>query len=377
MRSVDPNQIVVHERDRYRRQYLGLLAEDIGQSSRPAIAHSDVEVLPFGVARRNVFYFRIARSKLTSAWVIMAGALSQQHIQQEVSLMRSTIAPALLAAICLTAASPEGSAWGGVIYSVNVQTDELVAIETTTGAVTTIGSIGHQMQGTDLASLNGLVYATTQKVSGFNLNGMTLVAINPVTGAKVSSADMLFGTNQVFAEGLTAADGQLIATFDYLSTVSPRSGVVDPVTGAISDQQHHGPDLDELGTTHDGRIIAVDGINFSGNTRQMAFYELERNPTSTTFLGDFLMQGSLDDIVFTPFGAFSLDHTAGNLYQIDISGPSIVATIPIGAIGLQLDGLAFIPEPSAVVLEALGFVALVMVYLRRRAGLHPHRRISG
>jgi hypothetical protein len=281
--------------------------------------------------------------------------------------MKPTTAMACLAAaFCLAAASPGGLAWGGVIYSVNVQTDELVTIETSTGVVTTVGPIGYNMQGTDLASLNGLIYGTTQKTPGFNLDGMTLVAIDPVTGAKVSSADMLLGASEVFSEGLTAANGQLIATFDYLSTVSPRSGVVDPVTGAISDEQLHGPDLDELGTTLDGRIIAVDGINFSGNTRQMAFYELGRNPTSTTFLGDFLMQGSLDDIVFTPFGAFSLDHTAGNLYQIDISGPSIVATIPIGAIGLQLDGLAYIPEPSGLALAAVGLMVFGGFYLRRR-----------
>lgn len=263
------------------------------------------------------------------------------------------------------------TAWGGPLYSVNVQTDELVKIETTTGAVTVVGSIGHQMQGTDLAGLNGMVYATTQKNPGFNLNGMTLVAINPATGGKVSAVDMLLGTNQVFSEGLTATNGQLIATFDNLSTTSVRSGVVNPVTGAISDAQFHGPDLDELGTTLDGRIIAVDGINFAGNTRQMAFYELGRNPTSTAFLGDFLMQGSLDDIVFTPFGAFSLDHLSQNLYRIDLSVPSIVQTIPLGPVALQLDGLAYVPEPSTFVLCGIGFLGAAWTHRGRRRPPRP------
>jgi hypothetical protein len=271
----------------------------------------------------------------------------------------------LLGVVMLLTLTP--AARGGVLFSVNVQTDELVQIETTTGAVTTVGPIGHQMQGTDLASLNGLIYATTQKTPGFNFDGTTLVAINPATGAKVSSADIRLGINQVFAEGLTAAGGQLILSFDHLSTTSDRTGVVDPVSGALSEQEFQGPDFDELGTDLSGQIIAVDGINYSGITRQMAFYKVDRNPAHITFLGDFLLDGSLDDLVFTPFGIFSLDQSGQNLYRLDLSGrPSIAQVIPLGPIATQLDGLAYIPEPSTYALAAIGVVALLAVRRRKR-----------
>jgi hypothetical protein len=254
----------------------------------------------------------------------------------------------------------------GILYSVNVQTDQLVKIETTTGSVSVVGPIGHQMQGTDLASLDGLIYATTQKTPGFNLDGMTLVAIDPSSGAKVSSADMRLGTNEVFAEGLTAANGQLVVSFDHLSLTSVRTGVVDPTTGAISDPQFHGPDLDELGTDLTGQIVAIDGENYSGNTRQMAFYHVDRNPAGGAFIGDFLLQGSLNDIVFTPFGVFSFNAFDQNLYRLDLTGwPSIVETIPLGPIALQLSGMAYVPEPSTYALAALGIVALLVSRRRK------------
>ncbi len=257
--------------------------------------------------------------------------------------------------------------FGVQLYSVNSVTDELVRIDTETGSITTVGAIGHEMRGTDLTYLNGLLYGVTQKSPGFNLDGMTLVAIDPITGAKVSSVDVRLDGSEVFAEGLTTANGELIVSFDHLSLTSVRTGVVNPVTGEITDPQHHGPDLDEMGTDLTGQIIAVDGRNYSGNTRQMAFYAIDRTPPEASFIGDFLVNGSLDDIVFTPFGTFSLDHLGQGLFQVDLSNsPAVAGLLPLGSAGAELDGLAYVPEPSTIILLLTGALGLLAYRIRRR-----------
>ena len=273
----------------------------------------------------------------------------------------------------LIGVTTSSTALGVQLYSVNGVTDQLVTINSDTGVITPVGGIGHDIkEPAAMTTMDGIIYCIAQVTPGFNLDGMTLVALEHDSGAAVSSTNLFYNNNgndtqALFGESITAANGQLIFGWGGSGTVSSSTALINPVTGEVTDWQQHGVDLDNLATDLGGQIVANNGINYSGNTRQMAFYDIDRDPPTTAFRGDFLLVGSIADMTITPSGLFALNRLDQSLLKIDISGsPTVVGTVPLGAEASQLGGLTYVPEPSTLVLLFMGAVGLVAYALRKR-----------
>jgi len=75
-----------------------------------------------------------------------------------------------------------GTASAADMLTINSSTDELVAIDTSTGQVTAVGSLGRPLtnRSIDLTVMNGTVYALAHNPS----NVTTLYTIDPVTGPR-------------------------------------------------------------------------------------------------------------------------------------------------------------------------------------------------
>ena len=145
---------------------------------------------------------------------------------------------------------------GAQLFSVKKETDELVRIDSETGVITTVGETGFDFQGggaTTMTTMDGIIYATDQLDPGHNLDGMVLVALDPNTGAAISSTPLFFDDNgtdtyALFGESLTAADGQLIFGWGGAGVVASSTALINPATGEVTDSQHHGPSLHSLAT---------------------------------------------------------------------------------------------------------------------------------
>ncbi len=253
------------------------------------------------------------------------------------------------------------------LFSVNTSTDELVSIDISTGTVTTVGMIGHEMHQTDLTSLGGLLYAITSNSSDqFSGTGYSLVTIDPTTGSSISSVNMTFDGGNVHAESITTAGETLIIGYDHASLLSKRTAEVSPVTGIVTNSQFHGVDIDALGTTLGGQMFGLDGSSGSPSNH-FTFFTVERDPPGGAFIGGVSFAGGMSDLAFAPVGAFALDEVNSQLLQLDLSGsPTIVDTIPLSTGLTSYRGLAYIPEPSTIILLLTGALGLLAYRIRRR-----------
>lgn len=247
-------------------------------------------------------------------------------------------------------------------FSVDIATDELVGIDSDTATISTIGEIGHEMHESDMTSLNGLLYAiTSNSPDPFSSLGYSLVTIDPTLGSSLSAINMTSNGGNVHAEAITTLDGKLIIGHSH-----DRTGVVNPLTGMVTDSQAHGVDIDGLGTTLGGQMIAVDGTHGTPNNH-FDYFTIERDPPGATLLGDIWFAGGTGDFAFSPVGSFGLDSVYTQLVEYDFEGPpTIVQTIPLSPSGHNLRGLAYIPEPSALILLVTAALGLLACGWRRR-----------
>jgi hypothetical protein len=250
------------------------------------------------------------------------------------------------------AADPAG---GLAVYTVNTATDELVSINASTGVSTVVGPIGHDMFATDLAYMNGVIYAVTSNSANvFGNPGWTLVAINPATGAKISAMPLKIGSPSgpyvAVAESVTARAGQLILGYGYPNLTSSRLGSINPATGVVTDLMDLGPgaDLDAFGTDFFGNMISVDGIGYSGNINQIAFYRTTVGPITHQFFGDYLTAGGPSDLTFLGPIVYGMDPLNRRLNRVQID-PRVqpLADLPLIDAPTTYDGIVFAPDFQA------------------------------
>ncbi len=96
---------------------------------------------------------------------------------------------------------------GLTLYTIDTASDELIAIDSGTGAHTVVGPIGYDMFQSNLAYMNGSIWAVTDNDGDvYNDSGQTLVSIDPLTGS-MSSAVAITDTPAVIAfEEIYSAD---------------------------------------------------------------------------------------------------------------------------------------------------------------------------
>ena len=234
------------------------------------------------------------------------------------ALLRSSIVACIFVLLCGTETEAD------LLYSVNVDSDQLVTIDTETGEVKVVGSIGFDTDSMDLATVDGELYGIT---SEFNVRS-DLFRIDTNSGQASFLGQLFRGTTPVVnAEGLAARNGALQVGFttvvdDFFST---NLGVLN-LDGTIESDFDTGVDMDQLGNNSAGDLFAIDGVPADNSVR---LYSID--PTSFIGLYTAADGDAPQDITFAkrrlwgiaPQGLVEIDPADGSLLKvISLSEPS-------------------------------------------------------
>lgn len=262
------------------------------------------------------------------------------------------------------------SARSETLYGLTFFDNQLIAVETTTGAGTLIGSLGDTVSGYGLAFRGSTLYT-------FDPNVDRLRSIDTSTGAVGTSLDI--GVGDLTGEGDLAfrADGKGFLSSALAPDFSPSNELF------LFDA--------ELGTSAlvGNTAVPLDGMVFVGNTLYAIGQEAEARlytvDQSTAALTEVGLLGIPKN---SPFGALALG-ADGHLYaavderlfRIDqLTGAAMMVDASVLDIGYgSVSGLARqsfqpVPEPSTYGLAGAALlvaVGLIRRFRRERAGVPP------
>ena len=270
----------------------------------------------------------------------------------------------LAAALCLVAAAPAGAV---LLYTTDVDTDELVRIDSSTGTATVIGSLGAAASDVDLAlTPDGRLWGLNS-VFGSRVD---LWEIDKLTGAVLTSVQVFAGGNPVqSAEALaTRGSGLKIA---YSPSGDANSATLGDLSlaGVVTNPIAADGDIDGLGN---GNSNAPDLFRFDREPGlHTRLYGLDADTGVSTLIGQYSDALGFHDATAVPGVVFTVDSFAPNLYEIDAITGAILNTVALSRSGSYF-GLALaeagdvVPAaaPSGAALLALGALA---AFGRRRA----------
>jgi hypothetical protein len=277
------------------------------------------------------------------------------------------------------------SAGAELIYTVNVFSNRLAAIDTQThqvGFITPGSGMGIDVSDglCDLTYANGYIYGVD---SDFNSQGVSRIfKIDPASGMVVGAPQILHRPN-----GATTTDSDGIATLnDGRLAISYRAqhtedggcdaiGIVDPDTGQISQENSFffGPpatfDFDALAVDNAGILRAMDnGADGPGQN----YIEITLAPPLAVIIAQNPGSSSAaNDIVFTPSALYSI-RGAGVIQTHNAVDGSLTGGFMFSLNGAW-SGLAYIPIPEPATLTILA-IAGGLIRCRRRAATAPGAR---
>lgn len=264
----------------------------------------------------------------------------------------------LFGTIAITACPSKGMA--ALFYSVDVQTDSLVTVDSTTGNVNVLGDTGINENDIDLTWFNHRLYGVGA--------ARTLYEFDILTGAASRVADV---DNVRLSEGLAYQNGQLMLGYNQegnvfsnkLGELSSTYTLGSILTGGFSD-------IDGLATSPTDRLYAVDYI--SAQQENVFFVPGETPPigkykgaglNDLSFAGDELFGISSNPNSSIPSTMARLDSTNGGLIEEIVLNQAGVYR------GLAPAQATSVPEPS-LTLGILAFAGLSASLGSRRAKLH-------
>ena len=201
-----------------------------------------------------------------------------------------------------------------LLYSVDTTNDQLVRLDSVTGAVTDIGALGQNAFDIDLA------LTSDGRLWGLNAQSGTRVdlwEIDKITGAILSSSQVLESGNPVTsAEGLGALGGQLRIGYSPAGNSNSNTLGNLSTTGEVSVAITTAVDMDGLA---------------NGHSNPFGLYATDRAPGTNTFLygvnpltGTSALVGlyadtlGFHDLVTLSGEAIVIDTFADVLYRIDL-----------------------------------------------------------
>ena len=268
-----------------------------------------------------------------------------------------------LVLLTMAAAAISAPAWGSTLYGITFG-DQLITINTSTGAGTVVGTLSTSMGAFDLGTYNNNLLAYDQNANLFR-------EINPANAQTITSFSVgganLHGEGSFVAK--TDGTGYLDAAangFYSFNLVAGTSALINASTG----------------TTFDGLALSSGGTLFAIDQGGDSLYSINTSTGGPTLIG---LTGIPQPSPSYVFGALAFDQS-GNLYAALSDGvnnnnlysinPATGAAAPIGPIGsgLTVSGIAFypastVPEPASAWLTAAGL--LLAAWLRRTDASRP------
>ena len=256
-------------------------------------------------------------------------------------LVRCFIIFSAVSAACYQPHTANGAPW---FYSTDASTDELLLIDGTSGQVSVVGSLGIDVTAVDLTILGDELYGVDTE---FGVDAQ-LLRIDRFTGLAAKIGDDLHvgGTPVLNAEGLTSRNGTLFVSFETSTTFnSNQLGELD-FDGSIINVRSIPVDMDGLGVDSNGQIYAVDSETAPIDMNLLYTVEPTTRLGSNSRLAGERPLGDLD------FAADDLYAIGGSSFvRLDPSNANVLESITLSRTG-GYGGLAFVPEPSSMVLAA-------------------------
>lgn len=266
----------------------------------------------------------------------------------------------LILAVFLASSIACHEAFADLFYSVDMDTDELVTIDSSSGEVQTVGSLGRDFDNSDIALEihEGKLYAV---VGVFDVWRADLFEINRQTGEATFLAQLFdSGTQVSFAEALVSTPTGLRISYNtanQLQYVSTRLGDLaldGQVTGGV-----------ETGVDMDGIAILPDERLFTYDARTTGVFSFHLEPTEE--IGNYDLEGA---------EPFDVDYRDGMIWGISPLGVveinpedgSLASLTSLSRSG-DYSGFTAVPEPSSYLLcgaALIGCIALARKKSRKQ-----------
>lgn len=232
--------------------------------------------------------------------------------------------------------------------SIDINSDELVRIDSNTGTVTAIGAIGFNFTAAQLATLGADVYATNSPAG--TLGTVTLVKINPVTGAMISSTTVKNGAVNLStstADGFTSDGTTLVISYSGSTTFPGFSYVLADLStaGQVSNIATYSTsrDMDNLAALGTS-LYAMDGVVTSPNYR-VDLFSVAR-PSTYALIGSHFTTGAdgHNGTVFDSMGnLWAFRRGARVLDRISTASGAVLQTVTLST-SRNMRGLTLAPE---------------------------------
>ena len=260
------------------------------------------------------------------------------------------------------------AALGEELFSVDYDTDELVAIDSATGQVRVVGPLGIDIViDARLAYYGGVLYGLNSVLQ----EKVELFRIDPSTGAASTPIPVTNGGQPVTnAEGLAGLADELVIGFDLYGNPahSDSLGILNPVDGTISSVLSYAAPTDFDGLIADetgvGELLSVDSIPLV----PAQLYRVSRSPQQDTAIGDPFTPHLVNDLAFLESRLYTLEQETPALIELDPMTGDVLQTIPITP-GGAYKGLTAIPEPCTLASLTVFLIVLPAYAWRRRRSL--------
>ena len=283
-------------------------------------------------------------------------------------MIQKTLCAALLALTLIPAVCS-----GETLYTINTAASTLVRIDSNNGNTSTVGNIGFEFHGADLAFLDGSIYAITAHADGFFADaGWSLLKIDPQTAQLLDEVEILLNGNRpFFMESIGAANGQLYVGFSPNGTVSTDVGRLNPITGAITSNFNYsaipgvnnffgsfGVDLDGMSSdpSNPSTLLTLDS-----DANLISVVRIDPVNVTASPVSQFTNSAGVDDVAIGVNAGYMIG--GGSLFRMNAGMTGVAQTLTLNPAGFY-SGLT-IPEPSTYVMAAMGIFALLFAWRRK------------
>jgi hypothetical protein len=245
------------------------------------------------------------------------------------------------------------------LVTIDRQNDNLLSINPSTGELSVIGPIGHDMISPHLTFMNGRLFALNMNT----INHTEIVELDLLTGAAISAFDVRLNSQVVsFAEGLANDGDELLIGFRtgaslQHSNAMGRLALDGTVSGVVNLAS-----LNSLADIDGFKVNPATGTLISTDTRAndntISFYNVDDVPADYDLLSQFTRDSamqSINDLDFLNGYMVGLDDVTRRLHWIDPINGQLLHSVNLTG-SSELRGLAAVPTPGTLLPLAAGIL---------------------